>query len=142
MPIYQCFIPAATMSDQTRAAAAEAITEAHCAVTSAPRGFVRVIFVEYSANAYFTAGRPDNGSVILGNIRAGRDRATRAELLDRLAHAWTSTTGQDIRTVVLGLNDIDPTSAMEAGLIMPAPGDETQWLQRHHAQLGALLTGD
>lgn len=141
MPIYQCHVPAGSLIAQTRAAVAEAITDVHSTVTKAPRGFVRVIFVEYGQNAYFTAGQPDDGALILGNIRAGLDRAVRAELLEKLANAWASTTGQDLRELVIGLSDIDPTSAMEAGIIMPARGEEAQWLERPRDRLAQFLTG-
>jgi hypothetical protein len=61
-------------------------------------------------------------------------------MLTKLAQAWTSITGQDVRSVVIGLNDIEPTSAMEAGLILPAPGEEAEFLQRNRDQLGPLLS--
>jgi hypothetical protein len=103
------------------------------------RGFVNVVFIEYETSAFFTAGRPNTMSVIGGTIRAGRDRATRAELLTRLSDAWIAITGQNARIVMIGLNEIDPTSSMEAGLIMPAPG-EAAWLDRHQQELGDVLS--
>ncbi|KXF53938.1 hypothetical protein AXA44_42950 [Rhodococcus sp. SC4] len=79
-------------------------------------------------------------SVISGNIRSGRDRRSRAELLTRLSEAWITITGQDARSLLLGLNEMDPTSIMEAGLIMPPPGEEADWLERHKQELGDLLS--
>lgn len=79
-------------------------------------------------------------SVTSGSIRAGRDRAARAELLTRLSEAWTTITSQDTRSLLLGLNEIDPTSIMEAGLIMPAPGEEEAWLDKHKEALGDVLS--
>lgn len=139
MPFYQCLVPAGSLSADNRAALAEAITEVHCNVTGAPRGFVNVVFVEYDPTAYFTAGKPNRCSAINGTIRAGRDRETRARLLTELSQAWVSITGQDARQLLIGLNEIDPTSIMEAGLIMPAPGEEAEWLERNQHVLGELL---
>jgi phenylpyruvate tautomerase PptA (4-oxalocrotonate tautomerase family) len=139
MPFYQCLVPAGSLSADNRSALAEAITEIHCTVTAAPRGFVNVLFVEYDPAAYFTAGKPHRCSVINGNIRAGRDRETRARLLTELSRAWVSITGQSPRSLLIGLNDVDPTSIMEAGLIMPAPGEEAEWLERNQEALGELL---
>ncbi|WP_204079270.1 tautomerase family protein [Mycobacterium riyadhense] len=139
MPFYQCLVPAGSLSADTRAQLAKAITEIHCDVTGAPRGFVNVMFAEYDPTCYFTAGRPNTCSVINGNIRAGRDRETRARLLTELSQAWVSITGQDARSLLIGLNDVDPTSIMEAGLIMPAPGEEAQWLEQNQEVLGELL---
>jgi hypothetical protein len=42
--------------------------------------------------------------------------------------------------LIIGLNEIDPTSIMEAGLIMPAPGEEAAWLDRHKHELGDVLS--
>ena len=86
-----------------------------------------------------TAGKPNRCSVIGGSIRAGRDRETRARLLTDLSQAWVSITGQDARSILIALNDVDPTSIMEAGLIMPAPGEEAEWLERNQEVLGELL---
>lgn len=140
MPLYQCLVPAGSLDADCRAALAEAITTVHASVTGAPRGFVNVVFIEYEPSAYFTAGRPNTVSVIGGTIRAGRDRATRAELLTRLSDAWMAITGQDARSVMIGLTEVDPTSIMEAGLIMPAPGEEAAWLDRHKRELGDVLS--
>jgi len=139
MPFYQCIVPAGSLNADTRTTLAEAITEIHSTVTGAPRGFVNVLFVEYQPGTYFTAGKPNTCSAINGSIRAGRDRETRARLLTELSQAWVSITGQDARSLLIGLNDVDPTSIMEAGLIMPAPGEEAEWLERNHEVLGELL---
>ena len=140
MPIYQCYVSAGSLDADTRAELAEAITDIHCTITAAPRGFAHVVFFEYGETSFFTAGQPNNISVIYGIIRAGRDRETKALMLTKLAEAWTSITGQDVRSAVIGLNHIDPTSVMEAGLILPAPGEEAEFLQRHREELGPLLS--
>ncbi|MEB3371379.1 tautomerase family protein [Saccharopolyspora mangrovi] len=140
MPLYQCLVPAGSLDADRHAELAEAITTIHSSVTGAPRGLVHVVFTEYEPSAFFTAGRPNTVSVISGAIRAGRDRAARAELLTRLSEAWTAITGQHPRSLVVGLNEIDPTSIMEAGLIMPAPGEEAAWMDRHKQELGELLS--
>ena len=140
MPLYQCLVPAGSLNADLRAGLADAVTTVHVSVTGAPRGFVNVVFVEYEPSAFFTAGRPNAVSVIAGTIRAGRDRATRAELLTRLSEAWLAITGENARNLVIGLNEIDPTSIMEAGLIMPTPGEEAAWLGRHKHELGDVLS--
>jgi phenylpyruvate tautomerase PptA (4-oxalocrotonate tautomerase family) len=140
VPLYQCLVPAGSLNADLRAGLANAVTTVHVSVTGAPRGFVNVVFVEYEKSAFFTAGRPNAVSVIAGTIRAGRDRATRAELLTRLSEAWLAITGGDARNLIIGLNEIDPTSIMEAGLIMPAPGEEAAWLDRHKHELGDVLS--
>ena len=140
MPLYQCLVPAGSLNDDNRAALAEAITKVHTSITGAPRGFVNVMFTEYARSTYFTAGKPHDVSVISGNVRAGRDRASRADLLTELSEAWTSITGQDPRSLLVALNELDPTSIMEAGLIMPAVGEEPEWVEKHKDQLGETFS--
>jgi phenylpyruvate tautomerase PptA (4-oxalocrotonate tautomerase family) len=140
MPLYQCLVPAGSLNSANRADLAEAITKVHTSITGAPRGFVNVVFTEYAPSTYFTAGKPQNVSVISGNVRAGRDRASRANLLTQLSEAWISVTGQDPRSLLLALNEVDPTSIMEAGLIMPAVGEEKAWVEKHKDQLGEVFS--
>ncbi|KZM74755.1 tautomerase family protein [Nocardia terpenica] len=140
MPFYQCLVPAGSLDPGTRAELAEAITDVHTSLTDAPRGFVQVLFVEYDPEAYFTAGKPNRCTVINGAIRAGRDHNVRTELLTKLSEAWTSISGQDPTTLIIGLNEVDPTATMEAGVILPAPGDEQAWLALNSAQLGDRLS--
>jgi len=111
MPLYQCLVPSGSIDAGERARLAEAITTVHTSVTGAPRGFVNVVFTEYEPSAYFTAGVPYTASVISGTIRAGRDRETRAELLTRLSEAWIAITGQDARSLLIGLNEVDPNGS-------------------------------
>ncbi|WP_225729420.1 MULTISPECIES: tautomerase family protein [unclassified Nocardia] len=140
MPFYQCLVPAGSLDADTRSELAEAITDVHTSLTDAPRGFVNVLFVEYDPEAYFTAGKPNRCTVINGTIRAGRDHKVRTELLTKLSEAWNSLTGQDPTTLIIGLNEVDPTSVMEAGVILPAPGDEQAWLELNSAKLGEQLS--
>src|SRR3978361_2294482 len=98
MPFYQCLVPAGSLSADTRAELAEAITEIHSTVTGAPRGFVNVVFLEYEPGTYFTAGKPNKCSAINGTIRAGRDRETRGKLLTELPQARLSITGPGARS--------------------------------------------
>ena len=63
MPLFQCLVPAGSLDADTRAALAQAITTAHCSITSISHEFVDVIFTEYEPTAYFRAGRPNPVSV-------------------------------------------------------------------------------
>lgn len=140
MPVYQCNVPFGLVDEGRRAQLAEAIATVHSEVTRAPKGFVHVIFHTYQPSEFFTAGKPNKLSVINGAIRAGRSREERAELLTRLSAAWTAITGEHVRNVAIGLNELDPTSVMEAGLILPAPGEEASWQEKNKEVLGELLS--
>ena len=136
MPLYQCLVPAGSLDADTRGALAEAIATVHASVIGVPRGFVNVVFTEYEPTSYYTGGPPNTQSVITATIRVGWDSATRGELLTRLSASWSSITGQKSHQTMFYLNEIDPTSAMEAGMLMPAAGDEAIWARQHNREVG------
>ncbi|MFA9271241.1 MAG: tautomerase family protein [Baekduiaceae bacterium] len=139
MPVYRCSVPIGVIADEHRQPLATAITDIHVEVTGAPRHFVSVVFEERPTGVTFTGGRPAEPTIISGFVRAGREREARGALLSRISAAWCEITGQRPDQLVLGLIELDPTSTMEAGLIMPAPGEEAAWVEEHREALGALL---
>jgi phenylpyruvate tautomerase PptA (4-oxalocrotonate tautomerase family) len=138
MPLYQCLVPAGSLDADTRATLAEAITTVHASVISVPRIFVNVVFIEYEPTAYFTGGRPNTVSSITATFRAGFDSALRSELPTRLCESWSSITGQDARRIMVSLDEVDASSRMENGMLMPSFGDEASWARSHAQELGEL----
>lgn len=138
MPYYQCTPAPGLVNAEQREQIAAEFTRIHCDVTGAPTAFVNVAFIERAEGALFTAGRPSRHSMVAGIVRAGRDRETRARLLTGLSDAWHRITGQDPIELVIGLTEVDPTSTMEGGLIMPAPGEEQAWFEANQESLAKL----
>jgi hypothetical protein len=50
-------------------------------------------------------------------LRAGHDSTVRAKLITRLSASWSSITGHQSHQIFLALNEVDPSSSMEAGMI-------------------------
>jgi phenylpyruvate tautomerase PptA (4-oxalocrotonate tautomerase family) len=142
MPLYQCLVPAGSLDADTRATLAEAITTVHASVISVPAQFVNVVFIEYEPTAYFTGGRPNTVSSITATIRAGFHPAIRGELLTQLCDSWASITGQDKRRIMVSLDEVDASSRMEGGMILPSFGDEAVWARSHAQELGAMEPRD
>jgi hypothetical protein len=59
-------------------------------------------------------------------------------LLKSLSAAWSRLTGQPERNLVLRVEEADAATIMEAGLIMPRPGEEAAWFAANKAVLGEL----
>jgi phenylpyruvate tautomerase PptA (4-oxalocrotonate tautomerase family) len=135
MALYQCLVPVGSLDADTKAALAEAITTVHSAVIGIPRTFVNVVFTEYDPTDFYTAGRPNSVSTITGNIRDGHDSVVRGELLTRLSASWCSLTRHQSHQTLLYLNEIDPGSHMEAGIMAPALGEESVWTRQHNREL-------
>jgi phenylpyruvate tautomerase PptA (4-oxalocrotonate tautomerase family) len=128
VPIYRCFSPTGLLTKSEKSDIAEQVTTIHCDATNAPRSFVNVVFTAIDSGDCFVAGETASRSYIFGDIRHDRDLATRQSMLHKLSHMWTHITGQPQTELIVVLTEIDPANSIEAGEIVPEPGDEQQWL--------------
>ena len=64
-----------------------------------------------------------------GRWRRGR------RCLKAISAAWSRLTGQPERNLVLRVEEADPATIMEAGLILPRPGEEAAWFEKNKAVL-------
>src|SRR6202046_1691681 len=128
MPVYQCATSQVLSSDLKRAVAKE-ITRIHVEFTGAPEPFVNVVFSALPLGSHYLAGAVrENGALINAIVRAGRTLETRQALLKSLSAAWSRLTGQPERNLILKVEEADAETIMEAGLIMPRPGEEAAWM--------------
>jgi phenylpyruvate tautomerase PptA (4-oxalocrotonate tautomerase family) len=139
MPIYQC-VTSKTLSPETKAAIAKEITRIHVEFTAAPEPFINVVFSDLPLGSHYLAGAVrENGTLINAIVRAGRTLETRQALLKSLSAAWSRLTGQPERNLILKVEEADPAVIMEAGLIMPRPGEEAAWMEANKTALGEVL---
>jgi hypothetical protein len=88
---------------------------------------------------HYTAGEPDTHTTLInGTIRAGRSLAVRQNLMKAISQSWSSLTGQPEEQLLITITDADASTVMEAGLILPQPGEEAAWFEHNRAQLSAL----
>lgn len=127
MPLYNvaCREP---LSNEKRQDVATAITTAHCRETGAPAEFVNVIFLDN-----YPLPAPQDVS-LLGGVRIGGTRTP--EVIDRLRAALLSdiaeTIGRPATAVGMTLVGVPSHWIVEGGEVMPAPGEEAEWLARKH----------
>jgi len=132
MPYYEVIASEGTLTKERRAKVAGDITDIHCEETGAPRSFVHVHYKEYQKDTQYTAGKPDNGVVIVFcNIRAGRSLAERQRLLKRISGRVSTSLDKPEGELILSVNEINASTAMEFGLILPHPGGEPEWFEKH-----------
>jgi phenylpyruvate tautomerase PptA (4-oxalocrotonate tautomerase family) len=138
MPIYQC-VTSKALSSELKAAIAKEITRIHVEFTAAPEPFVNVVFSELPLGSHYLGGAVrQNGTLINAIVRAGRTLETRQRLLKSISAAWSRLTGQPERNLVIRVEEADAETIMEAGLIMPRPGEEAAWMATNKAALGEL----
>src|ERR1700677_415989 len=138
MPIYQCSTSKA-LSPEIKAAIAKEFTRIHIEFTAAPEAFVNVVFSDLPLVWHFLGDAVrENGPLINAIVRAGRSLQTRQALLKSLSAAWSRLSGQPERNLVLRVEESDAATIMEAGLIMPRPGEEAAWFEANKAVLGEV----
>jgi phenylpyruvate tautomerase PptA (4-oxalocrotonate tautomerase family) len=135
MPVYQCYSPKGLLTASAKTKIADEMTDMYCNVTEAPPSWVKVLFHELSEGECFSAGKPATQSLILGINRYGRDLETRRAMLRTLSQIWTRNSGQPEAELWISVTEIDPTNVLEAGLFIPAPGHEHEWLEENREKL-------
>ena len=139
MPMYQCFAPAGTVPDAVRPQIAKEITRLHVEATNAPPSFVHVIILDVPPGAHYTAGKPDTHTTLIsGTIRAGRSLAVRQNLMKAISQSWSRLTGQPEEHLLINITEVEASTVMEVGLILPEPGEEATWFDNNRARLSAL----
>lgn len=124
MPLYTCISDDRT-ADRQREAVALAITESHCGHTGAPPEFVHVSFTDY------LGGTTKSTLRIVGNIRAGRPTELKAQLHDDIVQRVADILSVSQDKVRLVLLELPAEWAMEGGEVLPAPGTEGDWMNKH-----------
>ena len=132
MPYYEIQVVEGSLTKAHRDKVAADITEIHCQETGAPAWFVHVHYKDYPKDMQYTAGAPDNSLVIIFcNIRAGRSLQEKQRLLKRISGRLSESLDRPEGQLMLTVNEIESTTAMEFGLILPQPGGEAEWFEKH-----------
>ncbi len=127
MPLYRCAVTEGATTEEQRAHIAKEIVRIHCGVTGAPPSFVHAFFSEVPA-----AALPEGRSAfVLGSIRAGRTPEQKQEIVSELSRVVAETLDQPIERVGVVTADVPSKWNMEGGELLPEPGEEAAWLERH-----------
>ena len=127
MPLYRCTLREGLTSVEQRERIAREIVRVHCDVTGAPPSFVHAFFAEASR------GELPEGKValVLGSIRSGRTDEQKERIVLELTDATARVTGRRPEEIGVVTVDVPSKWIMEGGELMPEPGEEAEWLERH-----------
>ena len=119
MPLYTITTEAGTLTEKEKVRLAGAITDLHVEVSGVPTEWVHIIFHDYPHGSGFTAGKvaPAIGLTLL--IRTGRSGEYKRNLLQRLWDLLQPATGAPDDQIVIGIQEVPASQAMEMGQIMP-----------------------
>ena len=120
MPLYTVTTEQDFVSDQTRTRIAEEITRIHTVVMKVPKNFVRVVFLSYPKHSGYTAGAAAPTAALNCVLRSGHTAEEKTELLKKLWSLFQELTGIATDQLVISLQEIPSSNAMEMGQIMQA----------------------
>ena len=125
MPLYRVFTQSNEFDAQTKLSVAKSITATHCGLTGAPKEFVHVFYIE--------SDQVEKGTVeVLGALRSGRSEEVENAIIAKIQDAILPIADMSRDKIKVGLMGIVAKWVMEAGAIMPEPGEEADWFEKHH----------
>jgi phenylpyruvate tautomerase PptA (4-oxalocrotonate tautomerase family) len=141
MPTYLCTIAENQLSQNQKAAIAQAVTRIHCEVAGAPSYFAQVIFQEVKPGDHFIGGAPlDHQTLfVYGTIRAGRTPEIKRALLQKLTAALAEAAGLPPTQVWIYIADLEARQIVEFGQLLPDPGSEAAWTAALPAEVRAFM---
>jgi phenylpyruvate tautomerase PptA (4-oxalocrotonate tautomerase family) len=119
MPLYTITTQAGVLDGAAKAELADKLTAFHGEYAGVPADWVHVVFHEYPIGNGFTAGRSSPTAALTLLIRAGRSSDYKREMLKNLWSLMQAATGAPNAELVLGIQEVPSSQAMEMGKIMP-----------------------
>jgi phenylpyruvate tautomerase PptA (4-oxalocrotonate tautomerase family) len=119
MPIYTIMTQSGVLDGPAKADLAGKLTAFHVDYAGVPKNWVHIVFHEYPDGSGFTAGSPSQPAALTLLIRTGRSVDYKREMLKRLWSLVQAATGAPDEEIVLGIQEVPSSQAMEMGQIMP-----------------------
>ena len=119
MPLYTLTTRVGVLDNEAKSALAVELTKLHSQYAGVPENWVHVVFQDYGVGSGFTAGKPAAAAALTLLIRTGRSSEYKRELLRRLWKLFQTATGAPDDQIVIGIQEVPPSQAMEMGQVMP-----------------------
>ena len=119
MPLYTVTTQIGVLSAEAKAKLAAEVTTCHSEYSGVPTNWVHIVFQKYPPGSGFTAGRCSATAALTLLVRSGRSPEYKRGLVMRLWELLQSATGAGDDQIVIGIQEVDSSQAMEMGKIMP-----------------------
>jgi phenylpyruvate tautomerase PptA (4-oxalocrotonate tautomerase family) len=119
MPLYTVTTQTGVLSGEAKAKLAGALTAFHSAYAGVPKNWVHVVFDDYAPGSGFAAGEASATVALTLVIRTGRSPDYKRGMLKRLWELLQDATSAPDDQIVIGIQEVPPSQAMEMGQIMP-----------------------
>jgi len=133
MPFYQCITLVGTLAQEQKEEIVRDITRIHCEATGSLPLFVQIQFEEVEPGDVFQNGKPSRAVRLHARIRAGRDPDTRHGMLRAYTDLIVRVARVSVDDVMVAFIETTYENVMEAGVRLPAAGEEEAWLERFGA---------
>ena len=129
MPTYTVTTSNLALTKSKKKSIAQGITNIHSKTTGANTYFAQVMFHETKKNNHFMGGKlvKDEQIYLHGQIRAGRPKEIKDELIDQLKKLLAKETALDQPSVWVYIVDLEPSQMVEYGEVLPESGQEKAW---------------
>ena len=124
MPLYTLVTQDGVLGSEAKARLAMELTTLHSDYAGVPKNWVHVVFQDYAPGSGFTAGEPAATAALTLLMRAGRSPEYKRELIQRLWKLFQTATGAPDDQIVIGIQDVPASQAMEMGQVMPDVASE------------------
>jgi phenylpyruvate tautomerase PptA (4-oxalocrotonate tautomerase family) len=124
MPLYSVTTQAGVLTAEAKVKLADALTAFHAEYSGVPKNWVHIVFQDYAPGNGFTAGEVSATVALTLLIRTGRSPNYKRGLLTRLWELLQATTGAPDDQIVIGIQEVPASQAMEMGKIMPDVVDQ------------------
>jgi phenylpyruvate tautomerase PptA (4-oxalocrotonate tautomerase family) len=138
MPFYQCITLAGTLAQDQKEEIVSEITRIHCEATGGLPRFVQIQFEEVEPGDVFQNGKPSQAVRLHARIRAGRDADTKYRMLRAYTDLIVRVARVPIDDVMVAFIETPFENVTEAGVRLPAPGNEKAWLERFGGQMARV----
>jgi phenylpyruvate tautomerase PptA (4-oxalocrotonate tautomerase family) len=119
MPLYTVTTQAGVLSDTAKSELAGKLTTLHTEFSGVPPNWVHIVFQDYTVGSGFSAGVPAAAAALTLLIRDGRSGEYKRSLLKRLWELLQRATNAPDDQIVIGIQEVPASQAMEMGQIMP-----------------------
>jgi phenylpyruvate tautomerase PptA (4-oxalocrotonate tautomerase family) len=124
MPLYTSITQEGVLNPEQRISMANEITRIHTGIMEVPRNFVHVIFQTYPKGCGFNADVVAPTASLTAVIRVGHSTEVKAQLTQELWRAYQEATSLPDDHLVIFLQEIPASQAMEMGKVMADPGHQ------------------
>jgi phenylpyruvate tautomerase PptA (4-oxalocrotonate tautomerase family) len=119
MPLYTVTTQSGVLTAEAKVKLAGELTAFHAEYSGVPKNWVHIVFQDYAPGSGFTAGEVSATVGLTLLIRTGRSPDYKRGLLARLWELVRAATGAPADQIVIGVQEVPASQAMEMGKIMP-----------------------